>query len=116
MKVCLRMAVEGALTQLFRMHGANLHEIFTDLVRGWKAENFLGVIESCSLMFEEFEDDAFAVLVFVDVRLPALMEAVIGDLENRVCFDLAVIFHERSGGDRCHLRDLHFDTLFDRVE
>lgn len=110
------MAVEGALNQLFEMHGAHLQEILTNVLREWQAENYLGVIQECSVMFEEFENHAFAMLVFVQVRVPALLEAVIENLENRLFFDLAVIFHQRSGGDRCYLRDLHFDPLFDRLE
>ncbi|ALE30488.1 ORF3 [Simian adenovirus 17] len=116
MRVCLRMAVEGALSDLFERHGVNLQEVFTQILREWKEENYLGVIQSCSLMFEDFEENAVAALVFLEVRVAALLEAVIGHLENRIMFDLAVIYHQRSGGDRCHLRELHFDPLFDRLE
>lgn len=116
MKMCLRMAVEGALSELFELHGGNLQTTLTDILREWHAENYLGIVQSCSVMFEDFENNAFALLVFLEVRVPALVEAVIGDLENRIVFDLAVNFHQLSGGDRCHLRDLHFDPLFDRLE
>ncbi|UZE91174.1 E4 control protein E4orf3, partial [Human adenovirus 40] len=34
----------------------------------------------------------------------------------RIFFDLAVIFHQRSGGERCDLRDLHFGSLYNRLE
>ena len=116
MKVCLRMTVEGALNKLFELHGASLQEILMDVLRGWQAENYLGIIQDCSLMFEDFEENAFAMFVFLEVRVPALVEAVIGNLENRIFFDLSVIFYQRSGGERCDLRDLHFGWLYNRLE
>ncbi|AUG71876.1 E4orf3 [Rhesus adenovirus 66] len=116
MMVCLRMAIEGALSELFNMHGMNLQTICRDIIREWRNENYLGIVQSCSLMIEEFDNNAFALLVFVEVRVQALLEAAIDSLENRIMFDLAVKFHQGSGGDRCHLRDLHFDPLLNRLE
>lgn len=116
MMVCLRMSIEGALSELFQMHGMDLQNICRDIIREWRNENYLGIIQSCNLMIEEFENHAFALLVVVQVRVQALLEAAIDSLENRIVFDLAVKFHQGSGGDRCHLRDLHFDPLADRLE
>ncbi|AGK27157.1 E4 ORF3 [Baboon adenovirus 3] len=116
MMVCLRMSIEGALVQLFQMRGVNLQELCCDIVREWRAENYLGMVQNCSVIIEDFEHDAFALLVFLDVRVQALLEAVVDHLENRIHFDLAVLYHQRTGGDRCHLRDLHFVTLRDRLE
>lgn len=116
MMVCLRMAIEGALYQLFQMRGVNLQDLCCNIVREWRAENYLGMVQNCHVIVEEFEQDAFALLVFLDVRVQALLEAVVDHLENRIQFDLAVIFHQRTGGDRCHLRDLRFAVLHDRLE
>ncbi|ALE30311.1 ORF3 [Simian adenovirus 8] len=116
MKLCLRLQVEAALRELFNMRGLNLITCCNDIIREWKNENYLGMVQSCSLMVEEFEDGSFAVLLFVEVRVEALVEAVVDHLDNRLTFDLAVIYHQNSGGDRCHLRDLHFEVLRDRLE
>ncbi|QOV03165.1 E4 orf3 [Human adenovirus 41] len=116
MKVCLRMTVEGALNKLFELHGASLQIILMDVLRGRQAENYLGVIQDCSLMFEDFEENAFAMFVFLEVRVPALSPPLLGNLKNYSHFDLAVIFYQRSGGERCDLRDLHFGWLYNRLE
>ena len=116
MKYCLRMAVEGALTELFNIHGLNLQNQCVQLIQQWKNENYLGMVQSGSLMIEEFHDNAFALLLFVEIRAVALLDAVVEHLENRLQFDLAVIFHQHSGGDRCHLRDLRIQILADRLD
>ncbi|AGV32788.1 E4 control protein orf3 [Human mastadenovirus B] len=116
MRVCLRMVVEGALRELFLMCGLDLQEEMTRLIQGWKDENYLGMVQECNMMIEELEHaPSFAVLLFLDVRVEALLEATIEHLENRIVFDLAVIFHQHSGGERCHLRDLHLEILRDRL-
>ncbi|AEW43634.1 E4Orf3 [Chimpanzee adenovirus Y25] len=117
MRVCLRMPVEGALRELFIMAGLDLPQELIRIIQGWKNENYLGMVQECNMMIEELENaPAFAVLLFLDVRVEALLEATVEHLENRVTFDLAVIFHQHSGGERCHLRDLHFEVLRDRLE
>ncbi|ALE30416.1 ORF3 [Simian adenovirus 16] len=116
MKVCLRMQVEGALTDLFQMHGLDLQTCCVNILREWKNENYMGMVQSCSLMIDENEDHGFALLLFTELRVEALLEAIVDHLDNRMCFDLAVMYHQHSGGDRCHLRDLHFEVLQDRLE
>ncbi|AAW33281.1 ORF3 [Human adenovirus 7] len=117
MRVCLRMVVEGALRDLFVMCGLDLPQELTRIIEGWKAENYLGMVQECNMMFEELENaPSFGILLFLDVRVEALLEATVEHLENRISFDLAVLFHQHSGGDRCHLRDLQFEVLRDRLE
>lgn len=116
MKVCLRMVVDNSLRDLFHLQNLDLQAVCTDIVRAWKAENYLNMVQNCSLMIEEHEDRGFTLLVFLEIAVQALLEAVSEHLENRLMFDLAVIYHQRSGGDRCHLRDLRCETLLDRLE
>lgn len=115
MKVCLRLAVEGALVDLFNMAGVNLRRVLIQIISEWKRDNYLGVITECSMMIHEAEHHALCVLVFVDVRVDDLLQAVVNHLENRLLFDLAVLYHQETG-ERCHLRDLVFEVLNDQLE
>ena len=117
MKVCLIMKVEGALWELYHMCGVDLHQQFVEIIQGWKNENYLGMVNECNLMIDEIDGGpAFNVILMLDVRVEPLLEATVEHLENRVGFDLAVCFHQHSGGERCHLRDLRFTIHRDRLE
>ncbi|APG53821.1 E4 ORF3 [simian adenovirus 55] len=115
MKACLRLAVEGALVELFAMAGLNFREMLINIIREWKRDNYLGVITECSMMIHEEQNHVMTAMVFVDVRVDDLLQAVVNHLENRIMFDLAVSFHQETG-DRCHLRDLVFEVLHDQLE
>nr|APD78448.1 ORF3 [Simian adenovirus 13] len=116
MKVCLRMYIEGALWELFNAHGMNLEVLLVEIIRDWKNENYLGMVQNATLAIEHLQGQAFAILLFVEVRIADLINATVENLENSIVFDLAVRYHQGSGGDRCHLRDLHFAVLPDRLE
>lgn len=115
MKVCLRLPVEGALVDIFSMAGLNLRQIIIQIIGDWKRDNYLGVVQECSLMIHELDHNALCVMVFVDCRVNDLLQAVVNHLENRLIFDLAVLYHQETG-ERCHLRDLLFEVLNDQLE
>ncbi|AFG19611.1 E4-3 [Simian adenovirus 6] len=115
MRVCLRMHVESALSELFAMAGLDLQGIILQIITDWKRENYLGLIDDCAAMIDPGENRAFVLLVFLNVRVEDLIPAVVNHLENRLMFDLAVMFHQETQ-DRCHLRDLVFEVLRDQLE
>ncbi|AEF59069.1 E4 orf3 [Simian adenovirus 20] len=115
MRVCLRMLVESALSELFIMAGMELQGVMLQIIRDWKQENYLGLIDDCAAMIDPGENRAFVLLVFLNVRVRDLIPATVSDLENRLIFDLAVMFHQETQ-DRCHLRDLSFEVLHDQLE
>lgn len=109
------MQVESALAELFMMAGMELQGIMLRIIREWKRENYLGLIDDCAVMIDPGENRAFTLLIFLNVRVRDLVPAAVSDLENRLMFDLAVMFHQETQ-DRCHLRDLNFEVLHDQLE
>ncbi|AEK98473.1 E4 ORF3 [Titi monkey adenovirus ECC-2011] len=94
-------------------------DVLTGIVNGWKQENELQQIDECSMYCFEDNDlnpQKVTFLIYLKLHLPALVDAVVSGLENRVHFDLAVTYHQHSGGRRCYLRDLQFEILDDLLQ
>lgn len=118
-RVLLRMRAETALKELFDLAHLDFIDTVKDIIRAFLDENDLNQVERSSLFVvpgpgeQPLYDE---ILLHLEVRHPGLLEAVVASLENRLLFDLAVKFHEHSGGRRCYLRDLAFEVLEDQLE
>ncbi len=113
----LKMKVEGGLAQLFELVGGDLKEELVNIFSRWRDENYMGLVDSCGVFIIDHDrGGGFDVLLAVDFRGDFMLQALVQHLTNRVVCGLAVIFDRLSGGDQCHLIDLHFDIVEDRLE